>query len=137
MGYVIAAILVVVIVAAGVTVLMLNATRRQRRASVADSGYGEGTPGSEAAIVAPDDNTPLGDTDQHAGEQTRSGETVGGQDADRSGGSGRPVTDSAGTTSGSRERGGTAAAGEGGVGGEAEGGRSVTPESERLANKPR
>jgi hypothetical protein len=117
MGYVIAAILVVVIVGAGVTVLMLSATRRQRRASVADSDYGEGTPGSEAAIVAPDDNTPLGDTDQHAGEQTRSGETVRDQDADRGGG--------------------TAAAGEGGVGGEAEGGRTVTPESERLANKPR
>ena len=92
MGYVIAAILVVVIVAAGVTVLMLNATRRQRRSSVADSGYGEGTPGSEMAIVAPDDNTPLGDTDQHAGEQTRSGRTVGGQGTDQHAGDERRVT---------------------------------------------
>src|SRR5918999_5597547 len=105
MGYVIAALLVLLIVAAGVTVLVLNATRRQRQASAADSGYGEGAPGSDMAIVAPDDNTPLGDTDQHAGEQTRSGQTVGGQDADHSGGTGRPVTDGAGTTSAPRERG--------------------------------
>jgi hypothetical protein len=142
MGYVIAALLVLLIVAAGVTVLVLNATRRQRQASAADSGYGEGTPGSDMAIVAADENTPLGDTDQHAGEQTPSGETVGGQDADRSGGTGRPVTSGAEGTSAPGERhreggGGTAAGGQGGVGGEAEGGRSVTPESERLANKPR
>jgi hypothetical protein len=134
MGYVIAGILVLLIVAAGVTMLVLNATRRQRQASAADSDYGEGTPGSEAAIVAPDENTPLGDTDQHAGEQTRSGETVGGQDADRSGGTGRPVTSGAEQSDRHRPGGGTAG-GDGGVGGEAEGSRSVTPESERLANK--
>lgn len=122
MGYVIAAIILLLIVAVGVTFLVLNATRRQRQASAADRDYGEGTPGSDMAIVAPDENTPLGDTDQHAGEQTRRGTTVGGT----------------GET-GSRERsaGGTSASGEGGVGGEAEGSRSVTPESERLANRPR
>jgi hypothetical protein len=141
MGYVIAGILVLLIVAAGVTVLVLNATRRQRRASATDSEYGEGTPGSDMAIVAADENTPLGDTDQHAGEQTREGETVGGQDADRSGGTGRPVTSGEAKTGAPgeprREHGGTAAGGEGGVGGEAEGGRPVMPESERLANRPR
>jgi hypothetical protein len=94
MGYVIAAIILLLIVAAGVTVVVLNATRRQRRASVADSDYGEGTPGSDMAIMAPDDKTPLGDTDQHAGEQTREGKTAGDQDADRSGGTGRAVPDS-------------------------------------------
>jgi hypothetical protein len=121
MGYVIAAILVLLIVAAGVTVLVLNATRRQRQASAAESDYGEGTPGSDMAIVAEDKNTPLGDTDQHAGEQTREGTTVRGPGADE----GR-----------SPQRSGSAG-GEGGVGGEAEGGRRITPESERLANKPR
>jgi hypothetical protein len=60
MGYVIAAILVLLIVAAGVTFFMLRATRRE----------------GQAAIVAPDEGTPLGDTDQHAGEQTREGYTA-------------------------------------------------------------
>jgi hypothetical protein len=60
MGYVIAAILVLLIVAAGVTFFMLRATRRQ----------------GQASIVAPDEGTPLGDTDQHAGAQTREGRTV-------------------------------------------------------------
>jgi hypothetical protein len=141
MGYVIAGIIVLLIVAAGVTVLVLNATRRQRQAAAADTEYGEGTPGSDLAIVAADEKTPLGDTDQHAGEQTREGQTVGGQDAERSGGTGRAVKSGyAGTgevgTSG-REGGTTTSGGEGGVGGEAEGGRRVVPDSERLADRPR
>jgi hypothetical protein len=104
MGYVIAALLVLLIVGAGVTFMVLSATRRQRQAS----------------IVAPDENTPLGDTDQHAGEQTEEGRTVRQPESERSGGGGsRP------------------AGGDGGVGGEAEGGRPVTPESERLADRPR
>jgi hypothetical protein len=102
MGYVIAALVVLLIVGAGITFMVLSATRRQRQAS----------------IVAPDENTPLGDTDQHAGEQTREGRTVR-----------RPEA------GGERRGGGTAPSG--GVGGEAEGGRPVTPESERLANRPR
>ena len=122
MGYVIAAILVLLIVAAGVTFFVLNATRRERQASAADSDYGEGTPGSDAAIVAPDENTPLGDTDQHAGEQSREGRTVSQPESEGSGGG----------------RGGSSpSGGQGGVGGEGEGGRPVTPDSERLANKPR
>jgi len=93
MGYVIAALLVLLIVGAGVAFLVISATRRQRQAS----------------IMAPDENTPLGDTDQHAGTQTREGTTVR-----------RPETDS-----GAR------------VEGEGEGRRDVTPDSERLANRPR
>jgi hypothetical protein len=118
MGYVIAGILVLLIVAAGVTVLVLNATKRQRGAAAEDTDYGEGTPGSDMAIVAADKNTPLGDTDQHAGTQTREGETVEGPEAGRG------------------ERGGSGG-GEGGLGGEAEGSRDVTPESERLSDRPR
>jgi hypothetical protein len=141
MGYVIAAVILLLIVAAGVTFLVLNATRRQRQASAADPEYGKGTPGSDMAIVAADDKTPLGDTDQHAGEQTREGRTVGGQDAERSGGTGRPAgggyegTGEIGDRD--RERGATPAGGEGGVGGEGEGARRVVPDSERLADRGR
>ncbi len=64
MGYVIAAILVLLIVAAGVTFFVLRAARGR----------------NEAAIVEPDQNTPLGDTDEHAGRQTPEGTTVDGHD---------------------------------------------------------
>ncbi len=99
MGYVIAAILVLLIVAAGVTFFVLGAARRER---------------GPAATVAPDDRTPLGDTDQHADEPA---EGHGGSDA---------------TT-----RGSVPPAGEGGVGGEGESGSPVQPESERLADRER
>jgi hypothetical protein len=111
MGYVIAAILVLLIVAAAVTFFVLNAASRQRRSAAADSRHGGGAPGSEAAIVSPDDRTPLGDTDQLSDE--------------RSGVSGEPA------------RGSAPPAGTGGVGGESEGGRTVGPDSERLADRPR
>jgi hypothetical protein len=141
MGYVIAAVILLLIVGAGVAFMVLNATRKQRQASAADSEHGGGTPGSEAAIVSPDDATPLGDTDQHAGEQTREGKTVRGQDADRSGGTGRAVgggyAGTGGIGSSERERGCTPAGGDGGVGGEGEGGRPVVPDSERLADRGR
>jgi hypothetical protein len=121
MGYVIAAILVLLIVAAGVTFFVLKSTRAGRRSAAADRSHGEGVPGSDAAIVAPDERTPLGDTDQHAGEQTSEGRTVAGQHGE----SGEPA------------RGSVPPAGEGGVGGEAEGGGTVGTESERLADRPR
>jgi hypothetical protein len=121
MGYVIAAILVLLIVAAGVTFFVLNAARRERQSAAADPGHGGGTPGSEAAIVAPDEQTPLGDTDQHAGEQTTEGRTLTGQEGEH----------------GAPARGSVPPAGEGGVGGEAEGGKPAGPESERIANRPR
>jgi hypothetical protein len=73
MGYVIAGILLLLIVAAGVTFMVLSATRRQRDAAASDSDLGRGTPGTEAAIVAPDDRTPVGDTDQVSGEQRTEG----------------------------------------------------------------
>ena len=121
MGYVIAAVVLLLIVAAGVTFFVLNASSRQRQSAAADPGHGEGTPGSEAAIVAPDERTPLGDTDQHAGEQTEEGRTVSGRE-----GEGREPA-----------RGSVPPAGEGGVGGEGESGGPTGPESERLANRRR
>jgi hypothetical protein len=92
MGYVIAGVLVLLVVATAVTLLVLSARRhgaRQPNAS-ADPSYGAGLPGSDAAIVAADPDSPLGDTSEHAGRQ-RDGETVSDQDAERSGGSGRAV----------------------------------------------
>jgi hypothetical protein len=124
MGYVIAGILVVLIVAGGVALFTMRATRAKRGEAAADPTHGEGTPGSEAAIAAPDSNTPLGDTDQHAGEQNREGETVDQHEA-------RGGMDPSETSPG------IGGPGEGGVGGEGEGSRPVTPESERLANRDR
>jgi len=95
MGYVIAAILVVLIVAAAVVVFVRSATNRK----------------GQAAIVAPDEGTPLGDTDQVSEANTAP----------------RP----AGTTDPSPGVGGPGA---GGAGGEGEGSRPV---SEDLANRPR
>ena len=107
MGYVIAGILVVLIVAAAIAFFVTSATRRK----------------GQASIAAPD-STPLGDTEEHAGEQSREGETVADPEAGRG-------MDPAETTRG------VGGPGEGGVGGEAEGSRPVTPESERLANRER
>jgi hypothetical protein len=109
MGYVIAGILVVLIVAAGIAFFVRSATARK----------------GQAQIASPDEGTPLGDTDQHAGEQTRAGETVSDpEDADR-----RPERREPSSP-------GVGGVGEGGVGGEGEGSRPV-PQSERLANRPR
>ena len=125
MGYVIAGILVLLIVAAGITVFVLRASRTGRGEAAADSDYGSGTPGSDVAIAAPDEGTPLGDTDQHAGEQTREGATASDPEgADRKPGAGEPSSP------------GVGGVGQGGVGGEGEGSRPV-PDSERLANRER
>ena len=60
MGYVIAGIIVLLIVAVAVTWLVMSATSRRQQPT---------------AIVAADE-TPMGDTAQHAGEQSESGATV-------------------------------------------------------------
>lgn len=101
MGYLLAGLLVVLIVAIAVTLLALSARRHGRRQPEVseDASYGAGLPGSETAILAADPDSPLGDTSEHAGHQ-RDGETVSDQDADRSGGSGRPVKGGYAGTSG-------------------------------------
>jgi hypothetical protein len=108
MGYVIAGILVVAIVAAGIAVFVRSATARK----------------GQAQIASPDEGTPLGDTEQHAGEQSEAGETV---------------ADPESTTREEKAPSpGVGGPGEGGVGGEGEGSRPVPqPESERLANPER
>jgi hypothetical protein len=63
----------------------MQATRRSSPA--VDTQDGAATPGIGT------DETPLGDTSQHAGEQDGGGRTVGSNDADRSGGTGAPAGD--------------------------------------------
>ena len=99
MGYVIAAILVVLIVGAGITLFVRNATSRK----------------GQATIAAPDEGTPLGDTVEHAGEHSEEGETVSDPDSrSRDDGTTDPTP-------------GVAGPGQGGVGGEGEGSRPVRP----------
>jgi hypothetical protein len=66
MEYVIPAVLVMILVGGLVTFLVINATKKS--GPVADSD--EGAPG-----IGQDD-TPLGDTSEHAGEQSEHGTTV-------------------------------------------------------------
>jgi hypothetical protein len=56
MGYVIAGILVILIVAAGIVFFVNGAARRS---NVSENG-------DPRAIVSPDDNSPVGSTEQHA-----------------------------------------------------------------------
>jgi hypothetical protein len=97
MGYVIAAILVVLIVGAGIAFFVRAATTRK----------------GQATIAAPDEGTPLGDTEQHSSEIESEGAERGGTPPS-SPGVGGP--------------------GEGGAGGEGEGSRPVT---EHVSDPPR
>jgi hypothetical protein len=75
-------VIVVLLIAGFVTFLVMNSMKKS--GPVAE-GEQEGAPGIGA------DETPLGDTTEHAGRQSDEGTTVGDQDADESGGTGRPV----------------------------------------------
>jgi hypothetical protein len=63
MGYVIVAIVVLLLVAGFITFFVMNAARRSGQAEPGDPGS-EGTP---AGIAAPDES-PLGDSSEHAGD---------------------------------------------------------------------
>jgi hypothetical protein len=121
MGYAIAAILVILIIAGFVTFLVMNAAKKGDTEDAADPGADSNPLG----IIGSDD-TPVGDTDEHAGQQNREGETVGQQDADAHGGTGRPVSRGyAATGDVSADRGDDPDTARPVVGGEAEGERSV------------
>ena len=121
MGYVIAGILVVLIVGGFAMFLVMNATKRSNVADADDPGRDGPTD-----MLGSEDDSPLGDTEQHAGEQDESGHTVGGQDADEHGGTGQPRTEGYGGEAavGERER-DTPHAARPVVGGEAEGERRI------------
>jgi hypothetical protein len=95
MGYVIAAILVILIVGGFVLFLVTNAAKKSNVSDAGDPGADQ----NSLSIIGSDDETPAGDTSQHAGEQTESGETVAGQDADVHGGTGSPPAGGAETQS--------------------------------------
>lgn len=85
MGYVLAGLLVALLVVGAVTFLVLTSRRQGREHGRAAADRDHATSG---AMMAEEPDSPLGDTGEHAGEQ-RDGETVAGQDAELSGGSGR------------------------------------------------
>jgi hypothetical protein len=78
MGYVIAAILVLLLVAGFVTFFVLNATRRAGGAGPREPGE-EGQP---AGIAAPDES-PLGDTAEHSGATEDEGRAEGAEGGPR------------------------------------------------------
>jgi hypothetical protein len=132
MEYVIPVVVLVLIVAAFVAFMVVNATKKSGPAA---DRTDEGAPG-----IGPDE-TPLGDTTQHAGEQSRHGTTIGGQDAVQSGGTGRAVRSGAGTSGIGEHRGDDPdAAAHRARPGEGEGEEQIRfeperPASERLANR--
>lgn len=74
MGYVIAAIVVLLIVAGFVTFVVLNSMRKGAGQSGADASAGQSGQGGPPGIGQ--DATPLGDTTEHAGEQSQHGTTT-------------------------------------------------------------
>jgi hypothetical protein len=92
MAYVLVGILVILIIGGFILFMVMNASERSNVSDAGDPGR-EGSP----SMLGSEPGTPVGDTAQHAGEQTESGETVAGQDAERHGGTGRPQTGYAGS----------------------------------------
>jgi hypothetical protein len=73
MGYVIAAIVVLLIVAGFVTFLVMNSMRKGSGSGSRDRSANESDRGGPPGIG--EDPTPLGDTTEHAGSQSESGAT--------------------------------------------------------------
>ena len=84
MSYVLVGILLLLLVGGFITFMVMQATKRSAHATAADSD--NPAPGQGA------DESPLGDTTEHAGRQPgQEGYTAGDQDADDKGGTGAPV----------------------------------------------
>jgi hypothetical protein len=112
MTYLIPLIVVLLLVSGVVTFVVLNATKQSKPSEAENSGD------SDATTMAASDASPLGDTTEHAGEQSDEGDTVEGPEGEGEG-----------------QGGGSASGIDGGAG---EGSRADTrPESERLANADR
>jgi len=114
MEYLIPIMLVLLLVSGVVTFMVLNATK-QSKPSEADN-----SDDSDPKTMAASDDSPLGDTTEHAGDQSQEGETVEGPEGE-----------------GEREGGGGSASGIDGGAGNAASGADTRPESERLANADR
>lgn len=146
MEYAIPVILVLIIVAAAITAFVMNSQRKSVRGGrdgvASDAGHGGG-PGIGM------DQTPLGDTAEHAGTQGRDGQTVQPPDSARHGGTGQPVSHYGASVPPEREREMLAAQATEGVDpgsaerdgvapkGTSQGrDRGGPPDSERLADRP-
>src|SRR3954469_5010755 len=113
MAYLIPIVLVLLLVTGFITFLVLNATRKSKPSEAENSGD------KDPATMAASDPSPLGDTTEHAGEQTPRGETT---DDPEGAGSG----DGDGRRDPSRSPGGTAHAAPGATA------DAPRPESEQL-----
>ena len=111
MEYLIPIMVVLVLVSGAVTFLVLNATRKSKPSEAANSED------SDPKTLAASDPSPLGDTTEHAGDQSQEGETVEGPEGEGEG------------------KGGGSASGIDGGAGSAERGTDTRPESERLADR--
>jgi len=116
MEYVIPIVLVLLLVSGFVTFLVLNATKKSKPSEAQASEDKAPT-----NMAAADEDSPLGDTSEHAGEQSEQGHTVRDPEGGGEGGSegGAPV------------RPGEGEGGESGGSGES----APQPESEKLANR--
>ena len=118
MEYVVIGILFLLVLGGGITMLVMA----QTKASASEAGADDETSG--AAPFSGSDQTPVGDTAQHAGQQDEQGQTVTPNDASERGGTGRQTS---GPRSGGRGSQGANEEPEGGrfkrdpIGGEAEG----------------
>ena len=70
MAYLIPIVLVLLLVTGFITFLVLNATKRSKPSEAENSGE------NDPQTMAASDPSPLGDTTEHAGQQTDSGETA-------------------------------------------------------------
>ena len=108
MTYLIPIIVVLLLVSGVVTFVVLNATKQSKPSEAANSDD------SDPKTMAASDASPLGDTTEHAGEQSQEGDTVRGPE-----GEGEGETNASGGDSGSGEKRPD----------------DTRPESERLANR--
>ena len=93
MAYVAIGIVFLLVLGAGITLFVMAQTKESSPATAQDASGDR-----QAAPFSGPDHTPVGDTAQHAGEQSEAGETVTSNDASAYGGSG-------GQTSGPRSAG--------------------------------
>ena len=105
MEYLIPIILVLLLVSGAVTFAVLNATRKSKPSEA------ENSEDSDPQTMAASDPSPLGDTTEHAGEQSHEGETVEAPEGEGRGDGPRGGSDTA------------------------EGDSDTRPESERLADR--
>ena len=112
MEYLIPIMVVLVLVSGAVTFLVLNATRKSKPSEAQNSED------SDPKTMAASDPSPLGDTTEHAGDQSQEGETVEGPEGEGEGGSragARAASTAAPASAGSET--------------------DTRPDSERLANR--